>query len=293
VPFVDPVINTLTDGYARRALVEIVIVAVLCGTVGVHVVNRRLAFPTMAMTHATFPGVVLAGIAGVNLVLGAGLFGVLVVLAIGLRPGAGGSASRRADRDVSNATGVVLAAGFALGVGLLSAQDGFSQDLTAYLVGSVLTVTRTDIAVSLGATAAAMLVLAALRKELLLVGFDRSGAAAAGYPVRALDIALLALIEVTIVTSMPAVGVILSVAFVVGPAASARLWCSTTGSMTATAIGVAVACGMIGLWISERWNVAAGGAIVLTVGAVFALSVVLAPPVRSRRGRSQAVPARG
>jgi len=309
-----PFADLLAAGFARRALLEIVIVAVLCGAVGTHVVNRRLAFPTMAMTHATFPGVVLAGIAGINLVLGAGLFGVLVVLAIAGRPGGGAAGARAghsgrggqggaggaggagglgggADRHVTTATGVVLAGGFALGVGLLSAQDGFSRDLTAYLVGSVVTVTRSDIVVSLVATLAALVVLAALRKELALVGFDRAGAAAAGYPVRALDLALLALVEVAIVTSMPAVGTILSVAFVVGPAATARLWCSSAASMTVTAIGLAVAAGVIGLWTSEHWNVAAGGTIVLAVGALFALSVLLAPLVATWRGRSAPVPA--
>jgi len=306
-----PFADLLAAGFARRALLEIVLVAVLCGAVGTHVVNRRLAFPTMAMTHATFPGVVLAGIAGINLVLGAGLFGVLVVLAIAGRPDGGVAGARAghsgragrggqggagglgggADRHVTTATGVVLAGGFALGVGLLSAQDGFSRDLTAYLVGSVVTVTRSDIVVSLVTTLAALVVLAALRKELALVGFDRAGAAAAGYPVRALDLALLALVEVAIVTSMPAVGTILSVAFVVGPAATARLWCSSAASMTVTAIGLAVAAGVIGLWTSEHWNVAAGGAIVLVVGALFALSVPLAPLVATWRGRSAPVPA--
>jgi len=75
-------VESLGDEYIRRALVEILIIGTLCGVVGVQVVLRRLSFLTMALTHATFPGVVLASLVGLNLVLGAGLFGILLVLPV-------------------------------------------------------------------------------------------------------------------------------------------------------------------------------------------------------------------
>ena len=92
----------------------------------------------MAMTHATFPGVVLAALVGVDLLLGSGLFGVLVVLGVSWL-------SRRPRSDSAAAVGVVLSAGFALGVALLSAQAGFTRDLSAYLVGSIVTVQTGDL----------------------------------------------------------------------------------------------------------------------------------------------------
>ena len=276
-------VESLGDGYIRRALIEILIVGTLCGVVGVQVVLRRLSFLTMAMTHATFPGVVLASLAGVNLVLGAGLFGVVLVLVVaalvGARGGPASAAGRAAGdgRDGSNVTGVVLSAGFALGVGLMSAQDGSSRDLAAFLVGSILTVQEGDLVVSAVTAAAVLLVLTALRRELLLGAFDPTALAAGGYPARVLDLVLLLAIEATVVTSLPAVGTILAVALIVGPAATARLWCSGIGSMTAAAVGIGVTAPVVGLAISEQWNVAAGGAIVLTITAVFMLSLVLAP----------------
>lgn len=258
------------DDFARRALVEAVLVGALCGVVGVHVVLRRLAFFTQAMTHATFPGVVLAALLGVNLLAGTGLFGLLAVLTVAWlwsRPGA----------DQASVIGVVLSGGFALGVALLSAQAGFSRDLSEYLVGSVLTVDRADILVTAGVLVAVLVVLVAVGKELVLGAFDRGTLVAQGYPARLLDIVLLLLVEATIVAAVPSIGTILSVALIVAPAATARLWTDRLGPMTAAAVGVGVFSGAAGLTISQLENVAAGAAIVLVACGCFGLSWLLAP----------------
>ncbi|WP_163548011.1 metal ABC transporter permease [Candidatus Frankia nodulisporulans] len=263
--------GSLGDGYVRRALLEVVLLGVLCGAVGVQVVLRRLAFLTTALTHATFPGVVLASLLGIGLVLGAGLFGVLVVAVVAMLTGTRGAGR---GRETSSVTAVVLAGGFALGLALMSTRDGFSRDLTAFLVGSVLTVSPSDIVATAVTTVCVLGLLAGLRKELLLGAFDPGALAAAGYPVRALDLVLLLMIEATVVTSLPAVGTIMAVALIVGPAATARLWCSGAGTMTAVAMVIGVLSGVVGLAVSEQWNVAAGGAIVLTVAAFFTVSLV-------------------
>jgi manganese/iron transport system permease protein len=306
-------LDALGDGYTRRALAEVALIGALCGVVGVQVVLRRLSFLTMALTHATFPGVVLAALLGVHLVLGAGLFGLLVVLVVaavagarGAGPGtsagpAGAGGDDRGGRDVTSVTGVVLSGGFALGVALMSAQEGFTRDLTAFLVGSVLTVQDADLLLSAVTAVVVMAVLAALRKELLLGAFDPAALAAAGYPVRRLDLVVLLAIEATVVTSVPAVGTIMAVALIVGPAATARLWCARIGPMTAVAVAIGVLCGVVGLAVSEQWNVAAGGAIVLTVAALFALSLLVAPGILALagdrrpnlRGRDAPPPPRG
>jgi len=262
--------NVLADGYARRALVEVLLVGGLGGVVGVHVVLRRLSFFTMSMTHATFPGIVLAALLGLNLYLGAGLFGVLLVLAVAWlwsRPGA----------NESSVVGVVLSAGFALGVLLLSAQSGFTKDLSAYLVGSVLTVQPADLVVTAGVGAAVLALLVSLRKELVLAAFDRGGLRALGYPAALLDIVLLLAIEATVVSAVPAAGVILSVALIVAPAATARLWTDRLATMTVVAVGVGAASGVVGLVISQQARVSAGAAIVLVACGCFALSWLGAP----------------
>ncbi|AEH11470.1 MULTISPECIES: metal ABC transporter permease [Protofrankia] len=272
-------LDLLSDSYTRRALVEAVFVGALCGAVGVHVVLRRLSFFAMAMTHATFPGVVLAAILGINLYLGSGVFGFLVVLAV---------AALSARGDNTSVTGVVLSGSFALGVLLLSAQSGFTRDLTAYLVGSILTVQADDLVTSGIVAAVVLVVLALLSKELVFGAFDRDATVAAGYPAGRLDVVFLLLVEVTIVTSVPAVGTILSVALIVAPAATARLWCDSVRGMTVLSVVIGVASGVIGLAISQQWSVAAGGAIVLTASGIFALSALLAPTIGTPSRRRQA-----
>jgi ABC-type Mn2+/Zn2+ transport system permease subunit len=259
-----------SDGFARRALVEVVLIGALCGLVGVLVVLRRLAFFTQSMTHATLPGVVHAALLGGNLLLGTCAFGVLLVLLVAWlwsRPGA----------DENSVIGVVLSAGFALGVALLSAQAGFSKDLSAYLVGSVLTVSTADIAVTAGVLVVVVAVLAAVGKELVLGAFDRGALLAMGYPARLLDVVLLLTIEATIIVAVPAVGTILSVALIVAPAATARLWTDRLGTMVAIAVGLGVVSGVAGLTVSQLANVSAGAAIVLVACVAFVASWAGAP----------------
>jgi len=249
------------DSFARRALLEAVMVGGLCGAVGVHVLLRRLPFFTMALGHATFPGVVLAALLGISLFAGAAAFGAVVVVVVALL-------GARDRVDDTSAVGVTLSGAFALGVLLLSAQAGFSRDLTAYLVGSIITV-------QVGA--AVLAALAALHKELVLGAFDRGGLAALGYPVLALDVVLLLLIEATVVTSIPAVGTILAVALIVAPAATARLWTERLRATMALAAVLGATSGVVGLAISLQWRVAAGATIVLVAAALFAVSLVVAP----------------
>ena len=258
------------DSYLHRAVVEVVLVGVLAGMVGVQVVLRRLAFFTMATTHATFPGVVTAAIIGISPYLGGAVAGLVV-------SGAVLAASRRRGQDTSTATGVVLATGFALGVALMSTQSGFTRNLTALLVGSVLTVDRADLVTAVAVTTGVAAVTVLLRKELLYLAFDPGGARAAGYPVAALELCVLVTVAAAVVTAVPAVGAILCVALIVAPAAAARLWTDRVAVMHAIAIVVAVGSGLAGLALSQRYNVAAGGAISLVAVGAFAISWLAAP----------------
>jgi manganese/iron transport system permease protein len=284
-------VDALSSSYLQRALLEAVMVGVVCGIVGVHVLLRRLPFFVMAMGHATFPGVVLASLLGVNLLLGAGAFGLVVVVAVALL-----GATRRVEE--TSAIGIVLSGAFALGVLLIATQVGFSRDLAAFLVGSIVTVQPGDLALTAVAGVVVLAALALLHKELVLGAFDRGALAALGYPAFALDLAFLALLEVTVVTAVPAVGTILSVALIAAPAATARLWTDRIGPSMAIAAALGAASGVVGLGVSAVWSVAAGPAIALVAAACFALSLlvsprhgVLATVLRRTRGGAAPTPA--
>lgn len=259
------IVDSLGQQFFRLALVEAVLVGTIAGAVGVHVLLRRLPFFVVAMSHATFPGVVVGSLLGVSLFAGGAVVGIavaLLIVALG--------ATRQVDD--SSAVGIVLAGSFAVGVLVLSAQPGGSRDLSAYLVGSIVTVTGADLVTTAFVGALLLGLLAAFHKELVLGAFDPGGLAALGYPAAALDSLVLVTVTVALVVCVPAVGTLLAVALLTVPALAARQWTDRVGPMTVLAAALGAASGVIGLCLSAAYDIAAGGAIALTATGLFTLS---------------------
>jgi ABC-type Mn2+/Zn2+ transport system permease subunit len=262
-------VNLLLDSFGqqffRLALVEAVMVGALAGAVGVHVLLRRLPFFVVAMSHATFPGVVFGSLLGVSLFAGGAVVGIAVALLVV----ALGSVRQI---DDSSAVGIVLAGCFAVGVLVLSAQPGASRDLSAYLVGSIVTVSGADLVTTAVIGAVLLGLLAAFHKELVLGAFDPGGFTALGYPGRSLDTMVLIIVTVALVACVPAVGTLLAVALLTVPALAARQWTDSVGPMILLSAALGAASGVVGLCLSAVYDVAAGGAIALTATAGFAIS---------------------
>jgi ABC-type Mn2+/Zn2+ transport system permease subunit len=258
---------TLNTPLMLRALLEVVLVGSIAGATGVHVVLRRQSFFTLAVSHATFPGVVIASMVGVSIFLGGLLFGLIFSLGVHLL------SQQRAVND-TGVIGTLLAGSFAVGVLLQSGRTGGSKDLTAFLVGSVLTVTRYDIGLTIVAGSVIVTLMALLHKELIFTAFDRESSQAMGYG-RKLDLVVLLLASSTLVVTIPAVGTVLSVAFISVPAVTARLWSDRVGVCLFLSPVFGAVSGVCGLLVSTQWRVAAGGAIALSCSGLFALSWIL------------------
>lgn len=256
------------DDAVHRATAEAILVGALAGLIGVQVVLRRLSFFTMALTHATFPGVVAAAIIGVNIYLGGALAGAVVALGVA-------ALSRSRGQNGAAATGVLLSAGFALGVALVATQNGFSRSLSSFLIGSILTVSTQDVATTAVVLLVLILVMAITARPMVFAAFDADGARAAGIRTGVVDLVLLFSIEVVIVTAVPAIGTILAVALIIAPAAAARMWSDRLPIVTGLAMTFGVLSGVTGLNISSHFNVAAGAAITLTATTVLLLSLLL------------------
>jgi manganese/iron transport system permease protein len=279
------ILHQLDSPLMQRALLEAVLVGVLCGAVGAHVLVRRLPFFTLALSHATFPGVVVASIAGVSLYLGGAVAALVLVVAVPII----GSTRRL---ESTTATGVALAGAFALGVLIQSAQPGASKDLAAFLVGDILTVNGGDLVTTTVIGAVVVGILVAFHKELVFGAFDREGATAAGYRSSQLDLLILALIALTVVTSIHAVGTILVVALLVTPALAARQWTESVGSMMVGGAIVGGLAGVAGMAASAQWGIAGGSAIAVAATALLVISVGAAQ-MRGVSGRSARTPASG
>jgi manganese/iron transport system permease protein len=273
-------LDLYSTGVMRRALVEAVLVGALCGVVGVHVVLRRLPFFTITVAHASFPGIVIAALLGIGALAGGLAFAAVLTLAV--------YAISADDRlGASSAVGVALAGALGLGVMLQSTQDGFTRDLTAVLIGSILTVGRGDLVTTAIVGGLVLVVVAALHKELVFRAFDPHGAAAAGYS-RRLDLVLLAAVAAAVVVTVPVAGTILAVALLTIPALTARLVTDRVAPAMAVAAGCGAASAVAGLTASAQWDLAAGASIALAAGGIFSLTwtaSAAAARVSARRSR--------
>ena len=251
-----------------RALVASALVGVACAVVGAFVVLKGMSFVGDAVSHSAFPGVVLAYLLGLPIILGGAVAAIGTALGIG-------ALTRRSGLRADAVIGVLFAGMFALGVALFSSIPNYVGDLLHFLFGDVLGISFADL-LSLSVLASLLLLIVwILWKELLFATFDPLGAGAAGLPVRRLDDLLLILIAVTIVVSLQAVGIVLVVAMITTPAATAQLLVKRFGQMIALAALIGVTSSIVGLYASYALDIASGASIVLTETFAFLVALLI------------------
>jgi manganese/iron transport system permease protein len=249
-------------GFMERALVGGILVGAICAVVGTYVVLRGLAFIGDALAHAAFPGVVIAYMLKTNIHLGAAVFAVATALGIGF-------ISRRARTSHDTTIGILFAGAFALGVVLMSTIQGYTVDLFSFLFGNILGVSGGDLVVVGILAGVVILAITLCYKQLLLLAFDPVVAEAMGYPVQALNALLLTLVALTIVISIQAVGIVLVVALLVTPSATAYLLTDRFLRMMFLGVLISTLAVVAGLYLSFYLNVASGAAIVLVSTCLF------------------------
>lgn len=253
--------------YFALASLELVLLGLLSGVAGTLIVLRRRSFFAVALSHATFPGGVVFAVVGWNLLIGQALFAAVLVLAMTLLariPGQG--------RQVTS--GVVLSFGFALGTLLAALNPGLGVPVEALLVGSPLGVSAADVAATAGVLFGAVLIVAVFGRRILFHTFDPVGFAAAGFRSWPIELAVTGVIAASVVVAMPAVGAILGVAVLIAPAAAARVLTQRLEWIPVISAGLGVAGGLLGLWISREFSIAAGGAVGLVLTAIFLVCAV-------------------
>lgn len=262
-----PILEPLAYDFFLRALLASCMVGIVCAVVGSFMVLRGLAFMGDALSHAAFPGVVVAYLVKGPFYLGAAVAAVATALAIGW-------VTRRGLLRGDTVIGVLFAGMFAFGIFLFSLIPNFVGDLFGFLFGEVLGIGLSDLVALVVLALVVLAIVALLWKELLYTTFDPLGAGASGLPVAALDYLLLALMAVTIVVSLQAVGIILVVAMLITPAATAQLLTRSFGRLIGVAVLVGLVAPVIGLYLSYWLNAASGATIVLVETAIFALALV-------------------
>ena len=270
----DLLLAPLSYDFFVRALIASALVGVACAIVGSFVVLKGMSFIGDAVSHAAFPGIVIAYLVGAPIILGGAIAAIGTALGIG-------AITRRSGLRSDAIIGVLFAGMFALGVAIFSSIPNYVGDLFHFLFGDVLGISVSDLQALTILVLGLLFVLRLLWKELLFTTFDPLGAGAAGLPVRWLDDLLLILIAVTIVISLQAVGIVLVVAMLTTPAATAQLLVKRFTAMIQVAALIGVCAAVVGLYISYSLDIASGAAIVILETLLFLLALA-ATSIRSR-----------
>lgn len=261
-------IDALSLPFMQRALAAGVLVGLLASYYGVFVVQRQLSFLGIGLSHAAFGGVALGLLLQVNPMGVAVPFTVLVALGIN-------GITERSSVAGDTAIGVLFAVAVALGIVFLSLRQTYTADAFAYLFGSILAVQPTDLWVMAG-LALLTLLATPLWGRWAYATFDRDLARADRVPVARDDYLLVTLLAITVVAAVKVVGIILAAAFLVIPAATARLLVRTFRAMTGVAMGIGGTTSIGGLLASYQLDVPSGATIILVQATLFLGALLVA-----------------
>ncbi|HEY9762787.1 MAG TPA: metal ABC transporter permease [Trichocoleus sp.] len=264
-------IEPLQYGFMQRALLVAVLVGIVCAVVGSYLMVQRLALLGDAISHSVLPGLAIAFLLGANIFMGAFIAGILSTLVIGW-------IRTRSPIKEDAAMGIVLSAFFALGITLITViQKSNKIDLNHFLFGNILGVTGSDLRDTAIITGIVLVVVVLLYKELLFYTFDPQGSEAVGLPVNLLNFGLMALIALTVVASLKAVGVVLVLSLLITPGATAYLLVPRLHQVMLVGAGIGVFSSISGMYLSYWFNLPSGPAIVLVVSTLFTLALLFSP----------------
>lgn len=259
--------------FLQRALVTSVTVGIVAGIIGSFIVLRGLSLMGDAISHAVLPGVAISYMLGINLFFGAVFTGLLTALGIGY-------VQQNSKLKSDTAIGIVFSAAFALGVILITLARA-SSNLNNVLFGNILAVPASEMWLTIGVGAFVLVVIALFYKELLVTSFDPTMAAAYGVPNRLVHYGLMALLTLVTVAALQTVGIVLVVAMLITPAATAYLLVKRLQPMLWLSALFGVISSVSGLYFSYKYNLPSGPVIVLTLTLIFILAFFFSP----REGR--------
>jgi ABC-type Mn2+/Zn2+ transport system permease subunit len=266
--------------FMQRALLAGALIGTVCAIIGVYVVLKGLSFIGAGIAHASFGGVALGFLLGINPLLTAIGFCLATAWGIGL-------VARKSQVKEDTAIGIFFASTMALGILFIGLMQGYNVDLFGYLFGSILAVGAEDVWITLGLGVVVLVIVGLFFKELMFVTFDAEMAEVTGVPAGKVYFVLITLIALTVVLSIKVVGIVLVSALIVTPAAAAYQLTEDFRKMMALAVVIGVGGAVGGLLLSYPLNTASGATIVLLVTLIFFGAALVSPRRRRRTGRDQ------
>ena len=268
----DYVLDPFQYSFMVRAMIVSVLVGVMCPLLGAYVITRGRAFMGDALAHSVLPGMVVAFLLGISPFFAAVPAGIAIALLMG-------TVSRRTGISEDTSIGIIFAGMFALGLVMLSRATGINVDIEDLLLGQVLGVSQTDVFVSLGLTAVVLAGLYGFHRQLVYTTFDEVGASVVGIKTGLVEYVLLALLALVIVIGIQAAGIVLVMAMLITPAATAYLLARRFVEVMVVGASVGAASAVTGLYLSYYADLPSGPAMALVATMLFAAAAL------AKRGR--------
>jgi zinc transport system permease protein len=260
-------IDALHFEFMRNAVFAGLLTSIICGIIGTLVVVNRLVFLSGGIAHSAYGGIGLAFFFGWPYMVGAVGFSFvagMIMAGVSLR------AKQRSDTIV----GVLWAMGMASGILLLDLSPGYNVDLMSYLFGSILSVPRTDLISMAAISGIIILLVSYFFRDILAMSYDEEFAQIRGVPVKRLYYMLIGMIAVTVVMVVQVVGLILVIALLTIPPSISEKYTKSLAKMMLLSCLLGMAFTTGGLWLSYRFDMTSGAAIIFLAGVVFFLSML-------------------
>ena len=274
---IDSIQNMFAYDFMRNALFASQLVGIACGLIGTLVVLNRIVFLGGGIAHAAYGGIGLAYYFGQDPMLGAILFSVLSALGMG-------AVHLRTKARSDTLIGVMWSIGMAIGIIFVSLTPGFKADLMSYLFGSLLAVSSVDLQVMALVALLVIVLVGFFFRSLQAISFDETFSTVRNLPVTGLYLMMLVMIGLTVVVTMRVVGLIMVIAMLTIPPATANLFLKDMKGMMLLSIGLSWLFSSVGLVVSFALNLQAGSVIIL----VAALSYLVAAGIKKLAVHPQA-----
>jgi len=264
--------------FLQNALLSGILASIVCGIIGVIIVEKKLVMMSGGIAHTSYGGVGLGYLMGFEPIIGAFLFSICAALGIGYIKRKGGAHS-----DV--VIGLFWSLGMALGILFIFLMPGYPPDLSSYLFGSILSVTKSDLYLMISLTVIVTAVVFTLFNYWKAYLFDEEFASIRGIKTAFLEYLLLVLIAMTVVVLIRVVGIILILALLTAPAATAGMFTQSLAKRMLYSVIFGIIFCTTGLWISYAINIASGAAIVILSALCYFLTYMTRSVCRSMARR--------
>lgn len=271
--------SILQYDFMQHALAAGLLTSLICGVIGTLVVVNRIVFLSGGIAHAAYGGIGLAIFMGWPYSVGATGFSLAAAMAMAM-------VTLKAKHRADTIIGVIWAVGMALGVILLDLTPGYHPDLMSYLFGSILAVPKAGLYQTAALCVAIILVVSYFYNDFLAMSYDAEFAGLRGVPVKSLYLLLVGMIALSVVMTIRVVGLILVIALLTIPPYIAEQYVKSLAKMMVVSTALSMGFTVIGLFLSWRFNLTSGAAIILVAGLGFFISLLCNP--RHRRLPSSA-----